>query len=129
MLIDAYPVIKILHAMLALLTLGFFLWRSHVFFTGGKLPRLWMRTMPDSVDTLLLGTGALMMFVAGLSPLQGGWISVKLAMVLVYILLGMGVLHFGRTGLVRRMAWAGALLVFAYIVCLAHFKEILPLAG
>ena len=129
MLSDAYPVIKILHAMLALLTLVFFLWRCRASFAGKTLSRLWQRHIPDSIDTLLLGSGATMMFVLGLSPFAGGWISVKLVMVLVYILLGMVVLHYGRTELVRRMAWVGALVAFIYIALLAHFEEILPLVG
>jgi len=128
MLSEIYPLIKILHALLALLTLLLFLWRCRAFFAGRKLPRLWQRHVPDSIDTLLLGSGVTMMFVLGLSPFAGGWISVKLVMVLVYVLLGMVVLHFGRTRLVRRMAWGGALVAFVYIVLLAHFKEILPLA-
>jgi uncharacterized membrane protein SirB2 len=126
---DAYPMIKMLHATLALLTLVFFLWRCRASFAGRKLSRLWHRHIPDAVDVLLLGTGMLMMFIVGFSPLQGGWFSVKLVMVLVYILLGMVVLHFGRTEWVRRMAWVGALVAFIYIALLAHFKEILPLVG
>ncbi len=69
-----------------------------------------------------------MLFVIGLSPLAGDWISIKLIMVVIYILLGMVVLHFGKTPVIRRLAWLGALMVFACIVWLAHFKEILPLA-
>jgi len=129
MLSDAYPIIKILHATLALLTLLLFIWRCRAFFAGRKLSRLWQRHIPDSIDTLLLGSGATMMFVLGLSPFAGGWISVKLVMVLVYILLGMVVLHYGRSEKVRRMAWVGALVAFIYIALLAHFKEILPLVG
>jgi len=70
-----------------------------------------------------------MLFVIGLSPLAGDWISIKLVMVVIYILLGMVVLHFGKTPAVRRLAWLGALMVFACVVWLAHFKEIPSLAA
>jgi len=125
----SYILLKSLHVICALATLSLFIWRCRTIFSGRDLSRLWLRHIPDSVDTILLGSGVVLMFMIGLSPLAGGWISAKLLAVFVYIVLGTIALYFGRTMEVRRMAWAGALLVFAYIVWLAHFKEILPLAG
>lgn len=125
----SYTLLKSLHVICALATLLLFIWRCRAVFSGRALSRRWLRHVTDSVDTLLLGSGVALLFVIGLSPLAGGWISVKLVAVFIYIVLGMVTLHFGRTMAIRRKAGAGALFVFAYILLLAHFKEVLPLAG
>jgi len=127
MMFNAYPALKVVHASCAMLTLMLFIWRGRLSLQGRSIPRRWLRWVPDSVDTVLLSTGIALVFVTGQYPFEVDWITVKLIAVVTYIGLGFIALRFGRTLRVRRVAWAGALLVFSYIVLLAHFKQILPI--
>ncbi|GAB4036430.1 MAG: hypothetical protein Fur0014_03030 [Rubrivivax sp.] len=71
------------------------------------------------VDTLLLGTGALLWHLLGLNPAVQTWLGVKLGLLLVYIVLGSIALRRGRTPAVRALAYAGALATVATMVGIA----------
>lgn len=124
MTFGAYSTVKTLHASCALLTLLLFIWRGRLAIEGGRISRRWLRLVPDSVDTLLLGTGVLLVFLTGQYPLASAWVTIKLLAVLVYIALGFVALSFGRSRRQRQAAWVAAMLVFAGIVWLAHTRPL-----
>jgi len=126
--VSAYLGLKAVHALCALLTLLLFIWRGHLSLRGRSIPKLWMRQIPDKVDLLLLLSGVALVFVTGQYPFVYDWITVKLVIVVAYIGLGFVALHFGKSQRIRRAAWLAALVLFAYIVVLAHSKQIIPLA-
>lgn len=126
---SALPVLKAVHASCAILTLLLFIWRGRLSIEGKEVPQRWMRRVPDSVDTLLLGTGVALVLITGQYPFTVTWITVKLLAVIVYIALGFVVFRFGRTRKVRKTAWLTALAVFACIVWLAVFRQIPAWAG
>jgi uncharacterized membrane protein SirB2 len=129
MTFSALPALKVVHASCALLALLLFIWRGRLSIEGREIPRLWRRRVPDSVDTLLLGTGVALVFVTGQYPFVVGWVTVKLLAVVIYIALGFVVFRFGRSRQARKTAWVAALAVFACIVWLAYFRHIPAWAG
>ena len=119
--------LKGFHAGCASLSLGLFVWR------GGRVlrqrpvaSRLWGRIVPDTVDMLLLGSGATLAWWLRVVPFASAWLTAKLAAVVVYIALGFVVMRLGRSMRVRRMAWWAALVVFAYVVAVASTRSPLP---
>ncbi|HCS12491.1 MAG: regulator SirB [Zetaproteobacteria bacterium CG06_land_8_20_14_3_00_59_53] len=123
-MLSIYPVVKITHACCALLTLLLFVWRGSLAVDRPPISRRWLRWVPDSVDTLLLATGVALVLISGQYPFVAGWVTLKLAAVLVYIALGFVVFRFGRTRGQRKLAWLSAMGVFFAIVWLAHFRQV-----
>lgn len=78
---------------------------------------------PHVIDTLFLVTGIAMVVNLQLAVLQNNWLLAKFAGLIVYIVLGAIALRRGRTLKIRVIAFAGALLAFAYIVNTALTKS------
>jgi len=123
---EIYLPLKLLHASCAIGTLVLFIWRGGLALRGANISHHWLRRVPDSVDTLLLGTGIALIFVTGQHPSGANWLSVKLFAVAAYITLGFVVLRFAPNEGVRRVAFCVALMVFVYILLLAFTKSVLP---
>jgi len=123
---DIYLPLKMLHASCAIGTLLLFIWRGRLALRGSKISHRWLRRVPDSVDTLLLGTGIALVFVSGQYPSGINWLSVKLLSVTAYIALGFMLLRFAPNERVKRVTFGAALGVFAYILLLAFTKSVLP---
>ncbi len=122
MLLD---IILPLHVSLATLALILFIWRGLAMWLEMPVRQvLWRRIVPDSVDTLLLVSGMTMLVMAGLNPLQYEWLLAKLIAVLIYIGLGIVALHPGAWRKQRHGAFVAAVMVFAYIVAVAHRKTV-----
>ncbi|MFO1399719.1 MAG: SirB2 family protein [Steroidobacteraceae bacterium] len=81
--------------------------------------RLWMRVLSWCIDTALLTVGALLMITLHLYPPEQIWLTVKLLLLLAYIVLGYIALKRARTRRGRAGALLAALLVFAYMVGVA----------
>ena len=119
--------LKGFHASCASLSLGLFVWR------GGRVlrhhpvaSRLWGRIVPDTVDMLLLASGATLAWRLHQVPFESTWLTAKLAAVMLYIALGFVVMRLGRSMRIRAAAWVAALAVFAYIVAVAWTRAPIP---
>ncbi len=136
--------IKYIHLVTVVLSLaGFFLrgllmlrgspiyWPRHACATrpASAAPRrhkglyLLVRIAPHVNDTLLLAAGIALMLRIQQYPFVHGWLTAKLTGLFVYIGLGMVALRLGRTRRVRLAAWAGALVVYLYIVGVALTRD------
>ena len=79
-----------------------------------------VRYLSYTVDTILL-TAALMLLTILLDAMfANGWLTAKLVLVVVYVLLGTFALKRGRTPRVRLACYVAALLVFATIIGIAR---------
>lgn len=70
-------------------------------------------------DTVLLVAAILLTTIIHEYPLANAWLTVKVMLLAVYIVLGAIALHHGRTGRIRAWAFVGALATFAFIVSVA----------
>jgi len=115
--------------MAALLALALFVWRGWKMWRNQPVTTvIWRRILPDTIDTLLLITGITMVVELAQYPLQQPWITAKLVAVLAYIMLGF-VAFRGKGTTLPRAAWLLALLIFAYIVTVAHSQMPWPFLG
>ena len=83
--------------------------------------RLTWRAASVIVDTCLLAAGVTLWVVLQLNPSTNPWLGVKLALLLVYIVLGSLALKRARTPAARRAAYAAALTTYAFMATVAHF--------
>ena len=72
-----------------------------------------------AIDTVLLAAGVTLMFVIHQYPFVDGWLTAKLVLLVVYIVLGTLALKRARTRGLRATCYLLALATFAYIVSIA----------
>ena len=121
---SSYALFKHAHMLFVLISLAGFVLRGLLLMLESNLVhRRWMRIWPHIVDTLLLVFGLLLLF-NGPWSLQYDWLQLKIGLLVVYILLGFVALGRGRFGRVARVnAWWLGVVVFIYMMALAHFKN------
>ena len=103
--------------------LGFAL-RGYLALAGSPLLR-WrpVRVLPHFVDSALLASAVGMLYQWSLSPLATPWLQAKLTALLLYIACGLLMLRWGTSAPRRWVGFLGGLLVYAYIVGVAHGKS------
>jgi len=123
-----FYLVKHIHIGLAGLTILSFTARGVLMLRGSGLLRAkWLRIAPHVLDTLLLLSGLILaLYLFGAGFYRQSWLAAKLLAVVAYIFLGRLALKTGRTRFHRRLAFAGSLLLLAYIVAVAVSKSPLP---
>lgn len=99
-----------------------------LFFTRGcmmlaGLPAAnWMplRRISVVVDSLLLAAAIALTMIIHQYPFVQAWLTVKVLLLVVYIVLGTFALRRGRTRMVRATCFAAAVIVFLFIVTVAR---------
>jgi uncharacterized membrane protein SirB2 len=125
-----YPMLKHLHMSFAMLSGALFLLRGMWMLRASPmLGQRWVRIVPHIVDTVLLASAIGLALWSSQYPFAQGWLSAKLLALIGYIGLGTVALKRGRTPGIRAAAFAGALLLFVYIVSVARSKQVLPIFG
>ena len=125
---NAYPLIKYIHIACAAMSFVGFIIRG--VWTLRESPRLHhrlVRVLPHVVDTVLLASALIMLYLSSYRPTGSDWLSYKLAGVLLYIGFGMLALRPGRTRGQRSAAFATALLLFVYVAAVAVTGQRWPL--
>jgi uncharacterized membrane protein SirB2 len=118
-----YPILKSVHAGLAILTVsGFVLRGTWMFRRSVKLDRPLVRIAPHVIDTAFLITGIWLVAILRLSVIQQGWLLAKFAALIAYIVLGAVALRYGRTMRTRTAAFVVALTTYLYIAGVALNK-------
>ena len=83
-----------------------------------------VRYLSYTIDTLLLTAALMLMMIVGQYPLADNWLTMKVMLVLVYIVLGYTALRGGSA----RRRWAslgGAALVYGFIITIARAHDAL----
>ncbi|MGH8801667.1 MAG: SirB2 family protein [Casimicrobiaceae bacterium] len=119
-----YGDIKLIHETAAAISISGFVARG----AGRLCSARWIalrsvKTLPHVVDTVLLASAIVLAWQLRLSPLTTPWIAAKIIGLVLYIMIGMIALRFGRTRNERVLAFAAAVMVFAYIVSVALTKD------
>jgi uncharacterized membrane protein SirB2 len=119
-----YTTIKQLHvALVAASGLGFALRGVLALRSSPSLQAPWLRIAPHVVDSALLASAIALVVIGAYDVLRAPWLLTKIALLVIYIVLGMVALKRGRTPQVRGAAFAAALVVFAAIVATAITKR------
>lgn len=75
------------------------------------------------IDTVLLGAAILLTLIIHQYPLVNGWLSMKLGLLALYIVLGSLALKRARAPRARALAFVGALLCYGFIISIALTKR------
>lgn len=117
--------IKTIHLAAVLLSFcGFVLRAGWMLADSPMLGKRWVKVLPHIIDTVLLLSALVLVYLMSLPLLQTDWLLAKIIALLVYIVLGTMALKRARTKLQRLMFSLLAILVFLYIVSVAMSKSV-----
>lgn len=120
-MIEFYPQIKHAHVGLALLSGSLFGLRGALLLSGLRWPDAApVRYASYAIDTALLTAALMLLTILPGALYANGWLAAKLALLVVYVVLGAFALRRGRTRRTRAICYAAALLVFAQMYCIAR---------
>ena len=123
----SYLLLKHLHVTCVVLSGAGFALRAYWMLAASPLLQHRLtRSLPHLVDTLLLGSALLMVWMSGQYPFVQGWLTAKVLGLLAYIGFGMMALKRGRTKAVRLRFVLLAVLAYAYIVSVALSRQAWP---
>lgn len=104
-----YMAVKHLHLLLVLLSVSFFVIRFVLSIKGSALlQRKLVKVLPHVIDTFLLVSAAVLVWLLQINPLEQLWLAEKIIAVVAYILLGVYAFK-ARTTMLRVFAFVGAL--------------------
>jgi uncharacterized membrane protein SirB2 len=118
--IDLHPTLKLAHVALVTASGLLFALRGAAVQAGAAwaMRRPW-RMLSYVIDTLLLAAGATLWWLLGLHPVRDPWLGTKLALLLLYIVLGSLAMKRGRTPAVRRASYGAALATYLFMASVA----------
>ena len=121
--------LKHLHmAMAGLSILGFLLRGYWAWANPVLLRRKPVKIVPHVVDTLLLLSAIGMLVLYGWNPFAFGWLTAKIVLLVVYIVLGTIAIKGRVTGAPRAVAFFAAVAVFVWIFLIARAHAFIPFA-
>ena len=122
-MIEFYPQIKQFHIFIALLSGSLFAVRGAFALAGARWPRaLPVKWLSYAIDTSLLTAAMMLLTILPGGMYANGWLAIKLALVLCYVLLGLFAFKRDRSTRARALLFIAALLVYAqiYFIARAH---------
>lgn len=123
----SYATIKIIHVGSVIVSYLLFSLRSMWMLQGSAaMERRWVKVMPHVVDTVLLISAITLAIRINQDPIHDSWLSAKVGGLVLYIVLGMTALKYGKTRKMRILALIAAQIVFLYIVLVALTKSPMP---
>ncbi len=123
-MIEHYHALRAVHISCAVLTITLFTVRGLLMIgRSSLLQRRALRIVPVLVDTVLLASAMALTTIIHQYPFTTPWLTVKLALLLVYIVLGSIALRYGRTRVIRIAAFVAALATVAFLVTVARAHQ------
>jgi uncharacterized membrane protein SirB2 len=119
-----YETLKIVHMSSVALSISGFLLRGFWSFRESPMMQAKIvRILPHVIDTVLLISGAWLVYVLRLQFLYQDWLLAKFGLLILYIALGSVALRPGRSFDTRQTAFAVAIIVFLFILGAAITKS------
>lgn len=116
--------VKQVHVYSVHLSFLLFLARGAWTLAGRDLPRsALLRALPHAVDTVLLTSALWLTTIIQQYPFREPWLTVKLLLLLLYIVLGSFALRRARTPRGRAVAFTAAVGTFLFLYSVARFHH------
>jgi len=122
-MIEFYPQIKFVHVLCVILSGSLFAFRGILMLAGSRLANhAALRYLSYAIDSTLLTAALMLVTILHQYPFVQAWLTVKVLLLVVYVVLGVFALRRGRTRGTRLVCYFAALLVYMLIVgvALAH---------
>ena len=121
--VSLYYFIKIIHVSCAVLSFSGFILRGYWMLQESEwLQHKISRVLPHLIDTVLLVSAIALVIMSRQYPTLVNWVSIKIGLLLLYIVLGSFTLKRGRTRQIRIACLVGALLTIVAIFVEANLK-------
>jgi len=121
---EYYLVLRHVHITCAILTVALFVLRGSLMLVDSPWQRsVTLRYLPHAVDTVLLTTALMLTTVIHQYPFAVDWLTAKVVLLVVYIVLGSIALKRGRTKRIRVAALVAALVTVAFLVTVARAHD------
>jgi len=118
---EHYLILRNIHIACALLTITLFVLRGGLMLAESPWQQnVVLRYLPHAVDTVLLTTALMLTTVIQQYPFGVGWLTAKVVLLVVYIVLGSIALKRGRTKAVRVTTFVAALATIGYLFTVAR---------
>ena len=125
---DSYLLVKHIHVLTAVVSLlGFILRGIWMFLESPLLNAKLTKILPHINDTILLSAAIALAIMTHQYPLVVGWVTLKVLLLIVYIVAGLFALKLGKTKLQRSVAFGVALVAILSIFHLAYAKPAIAL--
>jgi len=119
-----YLQIKMVHVWAVILSGSLFALRGALTLAGSRLAQHPVpRYLSYAIDTVLLTAALMLTTIVHQYPFVQAWLTVKVLLLVVYIVLGVVALKRGRNTRERALAYVAALAVFAFIVSVARAHQ------
>jgi uncharacterized membrane protein SirB2 len=120
-MIEFYAQIKWIHVATVLASGGLFFIRGLALHLSMRWPMAApLRYLSYSIDTVLLTSALMLATILQQYPFVHGWLTVKVVLLIVYVVLGSYALKRGRTRQSRIIVWLIALLIYGAIISVAR---------
>jgi uncharacterized membrane protein SirB2 len=118
---EYYLALRNVHIACAILTITLFVLRGALMLANSPWQQnVVLRYLPHAVDTVLLTTALMLTSVIHQYPFAAGWLTTKVVLLVVYIVLGSIALKRGRTRHIRVAALVAALATIGYLISVAR---------
>jgi len=123
-MIEFYQQIKWVHVAAVLSSGGLFALRGLAMLAGAR----WhmaapLRYLSYTIDTVLLTAALMLATMLRQYPFVQGWLTTKVLLLVVYVVLGSYALKRGSTPAVRAWTFIAALLVYGFIISVARAHD------
>jgi uncharacterized membrane protein SirB2 len=124
LMLEYYPLLKLSHICLVLLSGLLFLLRGVLLFVGSSLGRgKGLKRLSYVNDSFLLLAGLGLLWVPVNNPFHNPWLFVKWGLLIVYIGLGIYAFRLGRSDSQRLAGFVVALLVYLFMFSIARLHH------
>jgi uncharacterized membrane protein SirB2 len=118
---EYYLALRHAHIACAILTIALFVLRGGLMLAESPWQRKpVLRYLPHAVDTVLLTSALMLTTVIHQYPFGAGWLTAKVALLVLYIVLGSIALKRGRTRRTRVVAFWAALATVGFLITVAR---------
>jgi uncharacterized membrane protein SirB2 len=118
---EYYVGLRQAHIGFAMLSIALFVVRGGLMLAESRLLQArTLQILPHVIDTMLLTTALMLTTVIHQYPFSTGWLTAKVVLLVVYIVLGSIAIKRGRTRGIRITAFVAALLTIGFLVSVAR---------
>lgn len=123
-MLEFYPQIRLFHISCVLISGSLFCLRGLLMLAGSAHSNhVMLRWLSYAIDTALLGAALLLVTLLHQYPIQQNWLTAKLLLIVVYVVLGVFALRRGRTYRARAGCFAAAVLVYLFVISVARTHD------
>lgn len=120
-----FTIAKMIHVTAVILSISGFIWRCYDLLSGQQIHKnnKLLTRLPHINDSILLASAIIMLWQWQLNPFTLPWLTEKIVILCVYILLGMIALHWCRRQVLQVFSMLTAIVCFGYMIYVAMTKN------